>query len=209
MDDKQLRDEVMALLLAGHETTSNALAWTFYLLSQHPEVRQKLAAELAEVLGGPGSAGRVPTMADIPDLQYTTMVIEEAMRLYPPAYAMGRWGNEADEVGGYYVPPQSVITLSPYLTHRHPQFWDNPEHFDPERFTPERKAERPRYAYMPFGGGPRQCIGNNFAMSEAILILATIARQYRLDLVPGHPVAIEPLITLRPKYGLPMVLSPT
>lgn len=202
MDDRQLRDEVMTIMLAGHETTAVALSWTFYLLAQHPVVRRKLEAELAEVLGG-----RVPTVADVADLAYTTMVIEESMRLYPPAYAIGRWCNEADEIGGYTVPPQSTLTLSPYLTHRHPDFWEEPERFDPDRFTPERQAERPRYAYLPFGGGPRQCIGNNFAMTEATLLLATIAQRYRLALLPGHRVEMEPLITLRPKNGLPMTLS--
>lgn len=203
MSDGQLRDEVMTLLLAGHETTSNALTWTFYLLAQHPDVRQRLEAEIAEVLDG-----RTPTTADIPDLHYTTMVIEEAMRLYPPAYAMGRWCVGPDVIGGYDVPAKSIITLSPYLTHRHPDFWENPEQFDPERFTPERKAERPRYAYLPFGGGPRQCIGNNFAMTEAILLLVTIAQRYRLDLIPGQRVAMDPLVTLRPKGGLPMLINP-
>ena len=199
MDDQQLRDEVMTIMLAGHETTAVALSWTFYLLAQEPGVRRKLEAELAEVLGG-----RAPTMADLPDLKYTTMVIEESMRLYPPAYAIGRWCNDGDEIGGYTVPPNSTLTLSPYLTHRHPEFWEEPDKFDPERFTAERQAERPRYAYLPFGGGPRQCIGNNFAMTEAILLLATIAPRYRLELLPGQRVEMEPLITLRPRNGLPM-----
>jgi cytochrome P450 len=132
------------------------------------------------------------------------MVIEESMRLYPPAYAIGRWCNDGDEIGGYTVPPNSTLTLSPYLTHRHPEFWEEPDKFDPERFTAERQAERPRYAYLPFGGGPRQCIGNNFAMTEAILLLATIAQRYRLELLPGQRVEMEPLITLRPRNGLPM-----
>ena len=201
MSDEQLRDEVMTLMLAGHETTSLALSWTLYLLSQHPDVRRRLEAEVDEVLGG-----RTPTMADIPDLTYTTMVLEESMRLYPPAYATSRWCVEADEVGGYDVPAGSVVTLSPYVTHRHLDFWEEAERFDPERFQPERKAERPRFAYMPFGGGPRQCIGNRFAMMEATLILALVAQRYRLQLVPGHPVEMEPLITLRPRYGLCMTV---
>jgi cytochrome P450 len=202
MSDRQLRDEVMTILLAGHETTALALSWAFYLLDQNPPARQKLEAELTEVLGG-----RVPTMADLPQLTYTSMVIDEVLRLYPPAYATARWCNQADMVGGYHVPANSTIALSPYLTHRHPDFWHNPESFDPERFTPERKAERPRYAYIPFGGGPRQCIGNNFALMEAILILATIAQRYRLHLQPGHQVALQPLVTLRPLGGLPMYLA--
>lgn len=202
MTDQQLRDEVMTIMLAGHETTAVNLAWTFYLLSQHPPVRQRLEAELAEVLNG-----RVPTMADIANLTYTTMVIEESMRLYPPAYIIARFGHEPDNIGGYDTPANTVLNLSPYLTHRHPDFWDSPQSFDPERFTPERKAERPRYAYLPFGGGPRQCIGNNFALTEAILLLASISQKFRLDLKPGHPVMVEPLITLRPKNGLPMNLT--
>lgn len=205
MDDRQLRDEVMTIMLAGHETTAVALSWVFYLLSQHPAVRTRLEQELADVLGT-GHTARLPAIADIPQLPYTTMVIEEAMRLYPPAYAIGRFGHEADVIGGYDVPANTIITLSPYLTHRHPAFWEEPLKFDPERFTPERVAERPRYAYLPFGGGPRQCIGNNFAMTEAILLLATIAQRFRAELKPGHQVEMEPLITLRPKGGLPMML---
>jgi cytochrome P450 len=205
MNDRQLRDEVMTILLAGHETTAVALSWVFYLLSQHSDVRTRLEQELAEVLGA-GRADRVPTMADIPQLPYTTMVIEEAMRLYPPAYALGRFGHEPDVIGGYDIPAKTIVTLSPYLTHRHPDFWEEPLRFDPERFTPERVAERPRYAYLPFGGGPRQCIGNSFAMTEAILLLATIAQRFRAELQPGYRVEIEPLITLRPKGGLPMIL---
>lgn len=203
MSDQQLHDEVMTIMLAGHETTAVALAWTFYLLSEHPAVRAELEAEVDGVLNG-----RLPTMDDMPNLPYTTMVLEESMRLYPPAYAIARWGHEEDEVGGYYLPKNAVITTSPYVTHRHPEFWDDPEQFDPQRFTPERKAERPRYAYLPFGGGPRICIGNSFAMTEATLLLASIVQRYRLSLVPGTRVALEPLITLRPKGHLMMTLTP-
>ena len=202
MTDEQIRDEVMTLMLAGHETTSLALSWTFYLLSEHPAVRRRLEEEIDDVL-----AGRTPKMEDISDLTYTTMVLEESMRLYPPAYAISRWCVEADKVGGYDVPAESAITLSPYVTHRHPDFWEEPERFDPERFRPERQAERPRFAYMPFGGGPRQCIGNRFAMTEATLVLAMVAQRYRLTLVPGHPVEMEPLITLRPRHGLRMTIA--
>lgn len=202
MSDRQLRDEVMTIMLAGHETTAIALSWAFYLLARHPHVRQKLEAELADVLDG-----RTPTMADLPHLTYTGMVIDEVLRLYPPAYAVARWCNAPDVIGGYHVPANSTIALSPYITHRHPDFWPDPETFDPERFTPERKAERPRYAYLPFGGGPRQCIGNNFASMEAILILATIAQRYRLHLQPGQKVGLQPLVTLRPLGGLPMHLE--
>jgi len=203
MSDRQLRDEVMTLLLAGHETTAVALSWTFYLLSQHPDVWQALATEIDNVLGN-----ETATVAVLPDLPYTKMVIEESMRLYPPAYIMARWGNEADEVDGYHVEPESAIVLFTFLTHRHPAFWPEPEKFDPQRFTPENVAERARYAYAPFGGGPRQCIGNSFAMTEAMLLLATIAQHYELHSFPGHQVELDPLITLRPKGGMPMYLHP-
>ncbi len=203
MSDQQLHDEVMTIMLAGHETTAVSLAWTFYLLSEHPAVLEQLEAEVDGVLNG-----RLPTIADVPNLTYTTMMLEESMRLYPPAYAIARYGNEPDEVGGYYLPKDAIVTMSPYITHRHPDFWDDPERFDPQRFTPERKAERPRYAYLPFGGGPRICIGNSFAMTEAILLLACIVQRYRLTLVPGTAVELEPLITLRPKGKLLMTLTP-
>ncbi len=203
MSDKQLRDEVLTLLLAGHETTAVALSWTFYLLSQHPDIWQRLTAEIDEVLGS-----ETATISTLPDLPYTKMVIEESMRLYPPAYIMARWGNEADEIDGYYVEPESSLVLFTYLTHRHPEFWPEPEKFDPLRFTPEKVAGRARYAYVPFGGGPRQCIGNTFTMTEAMLLLVTIAQRYELSLAPGHKIEINPLITLRPKGGMPMYLHP-
>jgi cytochrome P450 len=202
MNDKQLRDEVMTLMLAGHETTAHTISWCFYLLSQNPAVRTKLEMELAQVLNG-----RTPTIADLPHLTYTRMVIDESLRLYPVAYGIARWCNDADEIGGYDIAPNSVVMICPYLTHRHTDFWDEPEKFDPERFTPERSADRPRYAYLPFGGGPRQCIGNTFALTEASLILATIAQKVQLDLPAGHTVEIEPMITLHPKGGMPMLLK--
>ncbi|MGH2538484.1 MAG: cytochrome P450 [Candidatus Promineifilaceae bacterium] len=203
MTDQQLRDEVMTLLLAGHETTSNALTWTLFLLSEHPDCLAQAQQELTEVL-----AGRPPAFADLPDLPYTRQVLDEALRLYPPAYAIARHAAGADEVGGYRVPALAAVTLSPYLTHRLPEFWPEPERFDPGRFRPEQVAERPRYAYIPFGGGPRQCIGKEFALTEAHLILATILQRFAPRLAPGHPVEVEPLITLRPRFGLPMFLQP-
>ena len=203
MSDKQLRDEVMTIFLAGHETTANALGWTWYLLSRHPEVTRRLETELAEVLGG-----QTPTLDDLSKLNYTSMVIQEAMRLYPPVWIIGRNAVKADQIDGYDIPADSSIMLSPYVTHRHTNFWDNPEGFDPERFNPERAKGRPYFAYFPFGGGPRLCIGNNFALMEAKLVLATVAQRYRLELVPGHPVEPEPLVTLRPKHGLLMTLHP-
>jgi cytochrome P450 len=199
MDDRQVRDEVMTLLLAGHETTSNTLTWTLYLLSQHPEIAERLRTEVDQVL-----AGRTPTIEDLAHLPYTRMVIEEAMRLYPPAYVIARLGVEPDVVGGYDIPAQAIITMSPYLTHRLPEFWPQPEKFDPERFTPDKVAERPRYAYIPFGGGPRQCIGNVFALTEAQLVLALIMQRARLSLAPGYQAELEQMITLRPRHGLPM-----
>jgi cytochrome P450 len=203
MDDTQLRDEVRTVFLAGHETTANALTWTWYLLACNPDSAKKLRSELARVLGG-----RVPTVDDLPQLAYTKMVIEESMRLLPPAWTMSREAIADDEIDGYRIPSGSTVVLSQFITQRHPDFWEDPEKFEPERFTPERVHQRHRFAYFPFGGGPRFCIGSNFAMLEAQLVLATIAQRYELDLVRDHPVQPEPLITLRPKYGLVMTLRP-
>lgn len=203
MSDKQARDEVMTLLLAGHETTAISLMWTLYLLSQHPDVEQRLHTELDTVLGG-----HAPTVDRLNELPYNRMVIQEAMRLYPPAFGITRHAIADDEIGGYYVPANSIIFLSAHYTHRHPEIWEDPERFDPERFTPKRSASRPRFAYFPFGGGPRICIGNTFALMEAQLVLATIAQHYQLRLVPDHPVEPRVLATTRPRYGLPMTLQP-
>jgi cytochrome P450 len=197
MTDRQLRDELVTILGAGHETTSMALSWTAVLLSRHPGVRRKLEAELDVVL-----AGRAPGFSDIPKLQYTRMVLEEAMRLYPPAWIVGRNAIDDDEIGGYPIPAASLVFVSPWVTHRHPGLWDNPEGFDPERFAPGADEARPRYAYFPFGGGPHLCIGNSFAMMEATLVLATVAQRFHMDLVPGHPVEPEPMITIRPRHGV-------
>lgn len=204
MNDQQVRDEVMTLLIAGYETVSTALVWTWYLLSQYPEMEHRLHSELDIVL-----RGDQPTIKHLAELTYTRMVIEEALRLYPPAWIFGRKAIADDEIGGYSIPANSIIVLSPYVTHRHPALWEHPEVFDPERFTPERSAGRPHYAYFPFGGGPRMCIGNNFALMEMQLILATIAQRYKLRLVPGYPVEPEAFLSLRPRYGLPMKLERT
>lgn len=202
MDDRQVHAEVLTLLVAGHETTAVCLGWTWYLLAEHPAVERKLHAELAATLGG-----RAPTVDDLPNLPYTRMVVEESLRLYPPAWTFSRASIEDDEIGGYSIPKKAMVLVSPYTMHRHPAFWERPEEFDPERFTPERSANRPRFAYCPFGGGPRQCIGNLFALTEAQLILATVAQRYRLRVVPGHPVEPEPLVTLRLKHGLRVTLE--
>jgi cytochrome P450 len=203
MSDQLLRDEVLILLLAGYETTATALTWTWYLLSQHPAVERRLHEELDTVL-----AGQLPTVEQLDALPYTRMVIQEAMRLYSPVFGFTRHAVEEDVMGGYRIQANSIIFVSQYCTHRHPEFWEEPEVFDPERFTPERSAGRPRFAYFPFGGGPRQCIGNHFAMMEAQLVLATVAQRYSLRLLPGHPVEPHILVTLRPRYGLPMTLHP-
>lgn len=202
MNDDHLRDEVKTLMLAGHETTANALTWAWYLLSQHPEVEQQLHAELDSVL-----QGRAPTMNDLSKLRYTRMVVDEVLRLYPPAPLMPRLVVADDAIGGYRIPAKSAVVISIYTLHRHPAFWDNPDGFDPERFAPERETRRPRFAYFPFGGGPRQCIGNNFALAEAQLVLATLAQRYRLRLAPGFTPVPEALITLRPRGGMPMLLE--
>ena len=203
MDDKQLRDEVMTIFMAGHETTANSLAWTFHLLSTHPTVRERLDAELASVLGG-----RSPTIEDLPKFVFTKQVVQESLRLYPPAWVVGRNVIEDDEVGGWFLPKGTLAFVSPLLTGRHPDFWENPEGFDPDRFSPERSQGRHPFAWFPFGGGPRLCIGHGFAMMEAQLLLATFAQRFHLDHVPGHEVVPEPLVTLRPKGGLPMRLVP-
>jgi cytochrome P450 len=203
MSDRQLRDEVMTIFLAGHETTATALAWTWYLLSENPEAEARLHAEVDAVLGR-----RPPAYRDLASLPYARMVLEESMRLYPPAWAVGRFAVDDDEVGGYRLPKGSQVVMSQYVTHRHPQFWDRPEAFDPERFTPERSAGRPRFAYFPFGGGPRMCIGADFAMIEAQLALAAVARRYRLRLAPRQRVETDALVTLRPKHGMVMHIEP-
>jgi cytochrome P450 len=202
MTDEQLRVEVTTFLLAGQETTSLALTWTFYLISQHADVRERLEAELDGALGG-----RAPAFEDLPNLPLTRRVIDEAMRLYPPAWGFSRQALADDELGGYHLPRGWLAFLMPYVLHRQPAYWPDPDRFDPDRFTPERSAERPKFAYLPFGAGPRQCIGNQFALLEAHLSVATLAQAYRLRLVPGHQVEPWPLITLRPRFGMPMTIE--
>jgi cytochrome P450 len=197
MTDRQLRDEVMTMLLAGHETTSLALAWTYYLLSRHPDVEEGIAGEVQRVIG----SGR-PAFAHLDRLVCTRRAIEESLRLYPPAWGFSRRAQADDEIGGYRVAAGSLVFLIPFVVHRRPALWPDPERFDPERFAPEREAERPRFAYIPFGGGPRGCIGSQFAMVEAQLIVAAIAQRFRIELVPGQEIRAEPLITLRPSPGV-------
>ncbi|HEX2205647.1 MAG TPA: cytochrome P450 [Longimicrobium sp.] len=195
MSDAQLRDELLTLFLAGHETTANALAWSWHLLALNPDAEARLHAEVDAVLGG-----RAPTAEDAARLPYTRAVFAEAMRMYPPAWAVGREPLEALELGGYRVRGGRgvVVLLSPWVTHRDPRWFPEPERFDPGRWTPEAEAALPRYAYFPFGGGPRKCIGEGFAWMEGVLVLAAIARRWRLRHVPGATVGTEPLITLRP-----------
>ena len=202
MSDRQVRDEVLILFLAGHETTANTLAWTWYLLSQHPEVEARLHAELDAVLGG-----RAPAFADLPKLTYTRQIIEESMRVYPTVYAMDRSTTKDIEVGGYTVPKGKTIFVSPWCMHHDPRYYPEPFRFDPDRWTPEEKEKRPRYAFFPFGGGPRTCIGEQFAWAEAICVLATLAQRWKPRLKPGHPVETYPLITVRLKHGLKMTLE--
>ncbi len=197
MSDRQLRDEVMTIILAGHETTAIALSWTWYLLGNHPEAEAKLTAELEEVLDG-----RAPTVQDLPRLRYADAVIKESMRLYPPAWAVGREAIEDCVVGGYHVAAETQMFISQYVTHRDPRHFDNPETFDPDRWQDGRTDDLPAYAYFPFGGGPRLCIGSSFAKMEAVLLLAAVARRFSLEPVPGHTPVPQPSITLRPKGGI-------
>jgi len=189
----------MTIFLAGHETTANALSWTWYLLSQSPEVEAKFHREIDRVL-----SRRLPTFADLPSLPYVEKVVTEAMRLYPPAWALGRRALEDYQVGEYLIPARSIIVTSPYLVQHDPRYFANPDRFDPDRWTPEFKAALPQFAYFPFGGGARRCIGESFAWMELVLVAATIGQQWRLSLVPGHPVVPQPVITLRLKHGLRM-----
>ena len=206
MTDKQLRDELVTLFLAGHETTAVSLAWTFHLLAQNPQAEAKLHAEVDEVLGTGVTSRSAPTFEDLERLPYCRMVAEEAMRLYPPAYVFSRRALADDQLGPWHVPAGAHIIISPYALHRHPDYWDEPDAFKPERFAPTAPADRPKHAYLPFGGGPRICIGNSFAMMEHAIVLAAAVRRWRLESIPGHIVRTEPRITLRPRGGLPMKL---
>lgn len=197
MSDEHLRDEVLTMFLAGHETTANALAWTFHLLGRHRSVVARLQAEVDEVLGD-----RTPTLEDLSALTYTGQVLDEAMRIYPPAWLIARSVEREDVLCGHVVEAGSQVFYSPYVSHRDPRWWPDPERFDPERFAPEAVKGRPRYAYFPFSGGPRQCIGDNFAKMEGKIALAVLSRRFEVAPVPGHPVVREPSVTLRPRHGV-------
>jgi cytochrome P450 len=200
---KEVRDEVLTIFVAGHETTASAMTFVWYILSQFPEWEAKLHAELDTVLGG-----RTPSEADLPNLVLTRRIIEETMRLYPPAPGLSaRSAIQADELGGEKISAGSTIVVSSWVLHRHRKLWDHPERFDPDRFSPERSEGRPRFAYLPFGGGPRVCIGQMLAMTEATLILATLAQRFRPRLRPGYQVEIQHRVTIRPRGGLPMRLE--
>jgi cytochrome P450 len=203
MTDKQVRDEALTLLIAGHETTANALTWTWYLLSQNPAVESKMHAEIDSALGG-----KLPAFEDVSKLPYTSGVFAESLRLYPPAWAIGRRAREDYSIGGYAIPAKSILLMSPWVVHRDPQWWPEPERFNPDRWHPDEAAKRPKFSYFPFGGGARVCIGERFAWAEGVLVLATIAQRWKMRLVPGHPVETRAVITLRPKHGMKMTLEP-
>ena len=209
MTDKQVRDEVMTIFIAGHETTANALTWTFYLLSQYPDVEKKLLSEINSVLVsnvGNNGESKIPSSEDIPKLQYTEKVLRESMRIYPPVWTMGRHVENDYSVGDYTVPAGSSILMSQYVMHHDSKYYDNPEKFNPDRWTEEFKTHLPRFSYFPFGGGIRGCIGEPFAWMEGVLIIATIAQKWTMRLVPGQRIKLDPAITLRPKYGIKMKL---
>ncbi|WP_343447735.1 cytochrome P450 [Micromonospora schwarzwaldensis] len=199
---QRLRDELVTLLLAGHETTASTLSWALYLIDRHPEVRHRMREEAITVLGD-----RLPTFDDLGRLRYTAMVIDEVVRLYPPVWILPRKTLAEDVVGGYHVPAGVDVLICPYTLHRHRDFWDRPEEFDPERFDPVRSTDRPRYAYIPFGAGPRFCVGNHLGLMEAAFVLAMLSRDLRLTKVATHDVVPEPMLSLRMRGGMPMTVS--
>jgi cytochrome P450 len=203
LDDRALRNEAITLLLAGHETTALALGWALYLLARNPEAQQRVADEAEQVL-----SGRPPAAADLAKLSFTTLAFQEAMRLYPPIWIMERRAIGDDTIGGHPIPAGSSVVVSPYTMHRDARWWPEPDRFDPERFSPRRAAGRPRHAYLPFGLGPRLCIGMHFAMAEARTILPMVVRRFRLGVAPGFVAAPKASVTLRPKAGLMMTVAP-
>ncbi len=200
--ERSLRDQVITIFLAGYETVANALSWTWYLLSRNPECERRFHEEVDRQL-----QGRQPTFDDVPRLRYVEMVFAESMRLYPPAWAMGRYARNDFQLGEFFLPARTTVLISQFITHRDPRFFPDPLRFDPERFAPEAKARRTKFSYFPFGAGFRQCIGESFAWMEGVLLLAALAQRWKLKLVPAHPIEPEPLITLRPKYGMRMLLE--
>ena len=196
---RQFYDEAITILLAGHETTANALSFALHLLGRHPAIATKLREETRQIIGT-----RPAEFGDLPSLSYTRMVLDEAMRLYPPAWIIDRNCTENDEIGGYGIKKGSLILMSPYVIHRHPAFWPNSERFDPERFAKDKGQDRPRHAYFPFGLGPRVCIGTSFALTEAVLVLASLVNMFDVEPVAGHVLKLDPNVTLRPQNGLPM-----
>lgn len=198
----RMREELVTLLFAGHETTASTLTWAFYLADKHPEVWQRLHEEAVEAFSG--SEPLVYT--DLYKFRYTTMVIEEVMRLYPPVWTLPRRSVGEDDIDGWHVPAGTYVMITPYLLHRHPGYWDRPTQFDPDRFDPDKAGGRNRYSYIPFGAGPRFCVGNNLGMMEATIVLATVARELRLKNVPGYQAVAEPMLTLRMRDGLPMTV---
>ncbi len=202
MTNEQLRDEAMTIFLAGHETTANALTWTWYLLSRHPDVEARMHAEIDSVLNG-----NLPTAEDVARLRYTEMIFAEAMRLYPPAWLIGRRALNDYHVDKYTIPARSIILMSPYVMQHDARYYPEPEKFDPERWKPEAKEARPKFSYFPFGGGPRVCIGEPFAWMEGVLLIATIAQKWQMRLAAGQQIAMQPMITLRPKFGMRMQME--
>jgi cytochrome P450 len=203
MTDRQIRDEAMTLFLAGHETTALALSWSWYLLATHPEVAERLLSEVRAVLGE-----RPPTVGDLPRLRYTEAVVTESMRVLPPVYAIGREAVEPCQVGGYEVSRGTTILMSQWVVHHDPQWYDEPEKFVPERWLGDLAQRLPKYAYFPFGGGPRICIGNTFALMETALVLATVAQRFRFTVAQGHPIVPWATFTLRPLQGIPAMITP-
>ncbi|MEQ9059995.1 MAG: cytochrome P450 [Gammaproteobacteria bacterium] len=203
MDEAQMRDEIITLMLAGHETSATALVWTFWQLAQHPDIEQRLVDELGSVLGG-----RAATSADLAQLPYLKQVVQESMRLYPPVWGIARRATEEVAFGGYRIPAGAYLSITMYNLHRHPDYWPDPERFDPERFAPNRAQSRHSYAYLPFAAGPRACIGAGMAMLEIQLVLAQLLQQFRVRPLPGHPVEPVPVVTFKPRYGLPVTIAP-
>ncbi|HUA15926.1 MAG TPA: cytochrome P450 [Verrucomicrobiae bacterium] len=196
--EQSLRDQVITIFLAGYETVANALSWTWYLLSQNPECERRFHREIDQL------DERLPTFDDIPKLRYVEMVLAESMRLYPPAWAMGRYSRHDFQLGEFFLPAKTTVLISQFVMHRDPRYFPDPLRFDPERFTPDARARRTKFSYFPFGAGARQCIGESFALMEGVLLLATIGQKWKLELLSGQQIEPEPLITLRPKHGLRM-----